>query len=93
VRELPESIARLTRRVAGLQQDMATLEAHASDDIAIGDQLYAEEDAAKALAKRLNSIPDAVHETRRVPLGMYRGARLWCHPPYLSALSQKSESW
>ena len=52
---------------------MATLRAHAGDDIIIGDQAYAEEDVTKVLARRLNSIPDGVHETRRYPLGTYKG--------------------
>ena len=51
----------------------ATLAGHADDPITIGDHAYAEEDAAKPLARRLNSIPDHVHETRRYPLGVYRG--------------------
>jgi hypothetical protein len=73
LRELPETIARLTKRVADLTRDMATLAAHASDPLTIGDHLYAEEDAAKPLARLLNTIPDKVHETRRYPLGMYHG--------------------
>jgi hypothetical protein len=73
LRELPETIERLTRRVSGLTQDMATLVAHAEDPITIGDRDYAEEDAAKALAKPLNALPDTVHQTRRYPLGVYRG--------------------
>ena len=73
IRELPETIARLTRRVADLTQDRQTLAGHAGDPITIGDHAYAEEDAVKPLAKPLNSIPDNVHETRRYPLGVYRG--------------------
>jgi N12 class adenine-specific DNA methylase len=53
LRELPETIERLTRRVMGLTQDLATLAAHAEDPITIGERDYAEEDAAKALAKAL----------------------------------------
>ncbi len=73
IRELPETIARLTRRVADLTADMGTLAGHDSDPIAIGDHAYAEADAIKPLGKHLNSIPDHVHETRRYPLGVYRG--------------------
>ena len=45
LKELPETIARLTRRVAGLTQDMATLDSHAGDVITIGGHAIAEEDA------------------------------------------------
>jgi hypothetical protein len=82
LKELPATIARLTRRVADLTTDMATLAAHADDDITIGGHAYAGEDAAKPLAKLLNSIPDKAHETRRVPMGVYRGLQfgLVLHP-------------
>ena len=75
IRELPDAIDRLTTRVADLTDRMATLAAHAGDPITIGDQAYAEQDALKPLAKHLNTLPDKVHETRRVPLGTYRGLR------------------
>jgi len=52
---------------------MATLVAHAADPVTIDGRGYAAEDAAKALGKHLKSIPDKVHETRRYPLGVYRG--------------------
>jgi len=73
IRELPETIARLEKRENHLTSDMAALAAHAADPVAIDGRGYAEEDAAKALGKYLNSIPDKVHETRRYPLGVYRG--------------------
>jgi N12 class adenine-specific DNA methylase len=73
IRELPERIARLEKRLGHLTADMAALADHAGDPITIDGRRYAEEDAAKALGKLLNSIPDKVHETRRYPLGVYRG--------------------
>jgi hypothetical protein len=73
IRELPETIARLEKRVAGLTADGRTLAAHDGDDMVIGGHAIAAEDAVKALGKRLNSIPAEVHETRRFPVGMYRG--------------------
>ena len=39
LRELPEDIARLERRVAALAQDIATAKAHADDPIAIGERI------------------------------------------------------
>ena len=41
IRELPETIDRLTKRVADLTADLATLAAHAGDPITIGDRPYA----------------------------------------------------
>ncbi len=73
IRELPETIARLTKRVGDLTADRATLAAHARDPLTIGEHAYADEDAQKALAKRLNAIPDHIHETCRYPMGTYRG--------------------
>jgi N12 class adenine-specific DNA methylase len=73
IRELPETIARLTRRVADLAADQATLSAHDRDPLTIGGHAHAEEDAQKPLARQLNAIPDKTHETRRYPLGTYRG--------------------
>jgi hypothetical protein len=73
LRELPETIARLTKRVADLTADLGTLAAHDRDPLSIGGQHHAEEDAVKPLARQLNAIPDRTHETRRYPLGTYRG--------------------
>ena len=73
VRDLPETIARLTKRAAVLTQDLATLAAHAGDSITIGGHAYADEDAAKTLGRHLNAVPDKARETRRYPLGVYRG--------------------
>jgi hypothetical protein len=73
LRELPETIGRLTRRIGALTQDLATLTARAEYPITIGDHTYAEQDAAKALAKPLNALPDTVQQIRRYPLGAYRG--------------------
>jgi hypothetical protein len=73
IRELPQTIARLTKRVADLAADQATLATHDQDKVTIGDHAYAEEDAQKPLARQLNAIPDKTHETRRYPLGTYHG--------------------
>ena len=73
VRDLPETIVRLTKRIGDLTMDLATLAARAEDPITIGDRVYGAEDELKALGRVLNTIPDRVHETRRHPLGVYRG--------------------
>ena len=82
VRDLPETIVRLTKRIGDLTMDLATLAAHAEDPITIGDRVYGAEDELKALGRVLNTIPDRVHETRRHPLGVYRGLQfgLVLHP-------------
>ncbi len=75
VRDLPETIARLTKRAADLTADRATLSAHEHDPLTLGGHAYAEEDALKPLARHLNTIPDRTHETRRFPLGVYQGLK------------------
>jgi hypothetical protein len=52
---------------------MGTLAAHDRDPLFLSGHAYAEEDAFKPLARQLNAIPDRTHETRRYPLGTYRG--------------------
>ena len=73
LRDLPDTIARLNRRLADLTADTATLAAHRGNSVTIGGQTYAGEDALKILARHLNSIPEKVHQLRRYPLGVYRG--------------------
>jgi hypothetical protein len=79
VRELPETITRLTRRASDLAQDLGTLRTHAGDPITLDGHGSAEE---KALARVLNGIPDKVQRTSRVPLGTFQGLRfgLIIHP-------------
>jgi N12 class adenine-specific DNA methylase/predicted RNA methylase len=73
LKELPSQIDRLTRRVADLTADMGTLAAHGRDQLIIGGQAFAEDDAIKPLTRQLNAVPEKVHEMRRFPLGVYRG--------------------
>src|SRR6185312_15528550 len=75
VRDLPETIASLSERLSNLTTDQATAAAHANDSVTIGRRTYAREDAASALGSELETLPRHVHETRRVPLGIYRGLR------------------
>ena len=55
---------------------------HAEGPITISGRSNAEEDTAIALGKQLISIPDMVHQSRRYPLGIYRGLNfgLVLHP-------------
>ena len=75
LRELPETIAQLSKRLADFTADMTTAEAHADDSLTIDGQTVSREDANDILGGRLDSLPQLVRETRRVPLGMYRGLR------------------
>src|SRR5207249_4736501 len=62
--------------------DLETLTARAADAITIGNRTASREDAVNVLAKQLESVPQYTGETRRVPLGIYRGLRfgLVLHP-------------
>ena len=82
LRELPETIAQLSKRLADFTTDMTTAEAHADDSVTIDGHTVSREDAIDILGSRLDSLPQLVRETRRVPLGMYRGLRfgLVLHP-------------
>ena len=73
LRDLPEAIDRLTRRRDGLAADQATAAAHVRDPLILGDHPYPHPDAAAALGRRLDALPERVRETRRFPLGRYRG--------------------
>jgi hypothetical protein len=84
VRDLPGTIASLSARVSNLTADQATAAAHASDPITIGSRSCAREDAPGVLGSQLDALPRNVRETRRVPLGVYRGLRfgLVLHPNF-----------
>jgi N12 class adenine-specific DNA methylase len=75
-RELPEEIAQLERRIAGLAADKRTVEEHADAPIVIAGKSCDAKDALALLGKRLEALPDGVPEKRRFPLGVYRGLRL-----------------
>jgi hypothetical protein len=84
VRVLPETIAGLSQRLADLTADMATAEAHAGDPITIGSRTASREDVMAVLGRSLDALPLHVRETRRFPLGVYRGLRFGVvlHPQY-----------
>jgi hypothetical protein len=72
-RELPQTIARLSRQLSDLETDQAALSAHAEDAIIIGARAFSRTDALDILAGRLKSLPERVRETTRIPLGRYQG--------------------
>jgi hypothetical protein len=75
LRDLPEVIDRQRKRVADLMADLETLRTHADDPIAIGERPCRRDDVFALLADRLDTLPEGVKQTRRVPLGSYRGLR------------------
>jgi hypothetical protein len=84
VRDLPGTIANLSERLSNLTADQATAAAHAGDPITISSRAYSREDAPGVLGSQLEALPRNVRETRRVPLGVYRGLRfgLVLHPHF-----------
>jgi len=84
VRDLPGTIASLSERLTNFTTDQATATAHATDPITVGTRTYAREDATAILGRELDSLPRNVRETRRIPLGIYRGLRfgLVLHPHF-----------
>jgi hypothetical protein len=92
LRDLPGTIERLTQRLEGLNPDQATMQAH--DDITIGG--HETGDPVAALSWTLDNQL-LVMQTRRVPLGTYRGLRFGmvlhpqCRPEvYLAAAALRA---
>ena len=75
LKELPEKITRLERRIATLAQDRATELAHAADPITIGGKPCTRKEAVERLGERLKALPKTVTENRSFPLGVYRGLK------------------
>jgi len=73
LRDLPEAIGRLSRRLENFSADLATATAHQHDSLTVGDRSYGGEQAMAALGRRLDSLPEKVRETKRLVIGRYRG--------------------
>ena len=88
IRQLPETIKRLTQRLANLTTDRETSASHADDRMTIGSRTVSRDDEVKALGGLLDTLPRNVSEIRRFPLGMYRGLRfgLVLHPQFAPEL-------
>ena len=84
LRVLPETIDGLSQRLSALTADMTTTTAHAADRVTIANRTVPRGDAADILAESLHALPERVWETRRVPLGVYRGLRfgMVLHPQF-----------
>src|SRR5262249_48500612 len=73
---LPEKIERLEGRVHGLGRDMVTIAAHRDDRLIVGGRECSRDEEMKALGRKLDSLPLDVQQTRRFPLGIYKGLKL-----------------
>ena len=82
IKELPDRIKSLARRIEHLDADVATLKAREHDRVTVGNRAMANADAVEALTARLERLPDQVSETRTVPMGTYRGLAfgVYLHP-------------
>jgi N12 class adenine-specific DNA methylase len=75
LRSLPDSIATLTQRLAGLTADGSTAGQHADAPLTLGQRPVLRANAVDALGASLSALPRQVSTTRRFPLGVYRGLR------------------
>src|SRR5262249_44094850 len=75
VRDLPATIASLSQRLAHLSADRDTALAHADDAVFLEGQPCSREDVISVLGKQLDAWPNYVSQTRRFPLGTFRGLR------------------
>ena len=73
LRELPETIGRLTERLADLSADLAMATAHERDPLTIGSRTCHCDDALAILGNCLDALPAKVRETKRYPIGQHRG--------------------
>jgi N12 class adenine-specific DNA methylase len=84
VRDLPGTIAGMSDRLSKLSADQRTVTDHAADPIAIGSRTPAREEISDVVGGKLDAMPSDVRDTRRIPLGIYRGLRfgLVLHPQF-----------
>ena len=82
VRDLPDTIADLAKRLASLTADAATV--RTEDQIIIGKRICFREEVAAVLGRQIEAIPGSVREQRRFALGVYRGLRfgMLLHPQF-----------
>jgi N12 class adenine-specific DNA methylase len=73
VRELPATIEQLAKRSEALQTDLAVLTQQAHAPFVVGGRQCLRDDVPTILGSRLDALPERVVETRRIPLGTFRG--------------------
>jgi N12 class adenine-specific DNA methylase len=71
LRELPEQIERLERRIEALTADRGTIASGDAGAIIIGGRSVSQKDAPEVLTRALERVPEIAD--RRYPLGKYRG--------------------
>ena len=84
VRDLPDAVADLSKRLDNLTADAATANAHAAERTLVGKRSCSREEVAAVLGRQIEAIPAGVREQRRFPLGTYRGLRfgMVLHPQF-----------
>ena len=82
LKELPDRVHGLARRIGNLAADTATLTAHEHDRVTVGNRAMAVAEAVEALTARLDRLPEQVSEHRTVPMGTFRGLAfgVYLHP-------------
>jgi N12 class adenine-specific DNA methylase len=75
LKELPETIQRLTARKDNLERDQATLLAHQHNPIVVGDSAIHKDDVLGALGKALDELPPLVARMTELELGQFQGLR------------------
>lgn len=73
VRDLPEAIGRLHKRLSALEADAETARSHEDAPVLIDGDSCPRERLLGVLGARLDALPAEVNETRRFPLGRIRG--------------------
>ncbi|MCZ2341333.1 MAG: DEAD/DEAH box helicase family protein [Bacteroidales bacterium] len=73
VRDLPDFIHAQNDRLAKLSADEQATKQHEGDLITIGKHPLARDDVTAVLGKRLDTLPFAVREPTRIPIGTYHG--------------------
>jgi len=73
LKELPDKIERLSKRLDGLAADQATIDEHAGEPITISGRRVLQDDTLGVLGNALEAIPQYVNATKRFALGTYHG--------------------
>jgi N12 class adenine-specific DNA methylase len=73
LRELPDTIHRLTDRLQKLEADRAALTAQGDTPVVIGGRACLRDDVAAVLTNRLDSLPALISQPKHFDLGRYRG--------------------
>jgi hypothetical protein len=83
VRDVPGMIGSMSGRLASLTADMESTRKHADDRVPVRNRAVTQKEVVEVLTEDLQNLP-VVGETRRVPVGTYRGLRcgMVLHPQW-----------